>query len=40
MSSEKEAKASIEALNNTEFLGVRISVEVSHSKVRPKPGGN
>ncbi|XP_067129273.1 uncharacterized protein [Centruroides vittatus] len=38
MSSEEEAKSAIEALNNTEFMGSKITVEVSHSKVRPKPG--
>lgn len=38
MSSEDEAKLAIEALNGSEFMGVKISVEASHSKVRPKPG--
>lgn len=38
MASDDEAKLAIEALNGTEFMGVKISVEASHSKVRPKPG--
>ena len=38
MSSEDEAKLAIETLNGSEFMGVKISVEASHSKVRPKPG--
>lgn len=30
MSSEDEAKVAIEALNNADFMGQKISVEVSH----------
>ncbi|XP_015905985.1 RNA-binding protein lark isoform X3 [Parasteatoda tepidariorum] len=38
MSSEEEAKTAIEALNNIDFMGSKISVEISHSKVRQRPG--
>lgn len=38
MSDDTEAKAAIEALNGSEFMGVKITVEASRSKVRPKPG--
>jgi len=38
MSNEEEAKVAIDALNNVEFQGSNISVEASHSKVRPRPG--
>jgi len=38
MSDECEAKAAIDSLNGSEFMGVKITVEASHSKVRPKPG--
>lgn len=38
MSDETEAKTAIEALNGSEFMGVKITVEASRSKVRPKPG--
>jgi len=38
MSDEDESKVAIEALNGSEFQGVKITVEASHSKVRPKPG--
>jgi len=38
MSSDDETKIAIESLNGTEFMGTKISVEASHSKVRPKPG--
>ncbi|XP_023242489.1 RNA-binding protein lark-like [Centruroides vittatus] len=38
MSTEDEAKTVIEALNNFEFMGSKITVEISHSKVRQKPG--
>jgi len=38
MSDDGEAKAAIEALNGSEFMGVKITVEASRSKVRPKPG--
>lgn len=38
MSSEDEAKTAIEALNNIDFMGSKISVEISHSKVRQRPG--
>ncbi|XP_077521799.1 uncharacterized protein LOC144132929 isoform X1 [Amblyomma americanum] len=38
MSSEDESKMAIDALHNSEFMGGKITVEASHSKVRPKPG--
>ncbi|XP_074594740.1 RNA-binding protein lark-like [Brevipalpus obovatus] len=38
MSDDNEAKCAIEALNGSEFMGVKITVEASRSKVRPKPG--
>lgn len=38
MSSDDETKLAIDSLNGTEFKGTKISVEASHSKVRPKPG--
>lgn len=38
MSDEDESKVAIEALNGSEYMGVKITVEASHSKVRPKPG--
>lgn len=38
MSDETEAKTAIDALNGSEFMGVKITVEASRSKVRPKPG--
>jgi len=38
MGDEDESKVAIEALNGSEFQGVKITVEASHSKVRPKPG--
>ncbi|KAH6925542.1 hypothetical protein HPB50_006890 [Hyalomma asiaticum] len=38
MSSEEESKMAIDALHNSEFMGGKITVEASHSKVRPKPG--
>ena len=38
MSDEEESKHAIEALNGSEYMGVKITVEASHSKVRPKPG--
>lgn len=38
MCSESEAKVCIENLHNTEFMGNTITVEASHSKVRPRPG--
>ncbi|XP_015795464.1 RNA-binding protein lark [Tetranychus urticae] len=38
MGDETEARAAIEALNGAEFMGVKITVEASRSKVRPKPG--
>lgn len=38
MSSDEEAKAAIEGLNNSDFMGSKISVEISHSKVRQRPG--
>ncbi|XP_054724950.1 RNA-binding protein lark-like [Uloborus diversus] len=38
MSSEDEAKSAIEALNNSDFMGSKMSVEISHSKVRQRPG--
>ncbi|KAG8193399.1 hypothetical protein JTE90_012199 [Oedothorax gibbosus] len=38
MSNEDEAKVAIEALNNVDFAGTKISVEISHSKVRQRPG--
>jgi hypothetical protein len=38
MSSDDESKIAIQALNGIEFMGTKISVEASHSKVRPKPG--
>ncbi|RWS15815.1 RNA-binding protein 4B-like isoform X2 [Dinothrombium tinctorium] len=38
MSTEEETKLAIDALNGSEFMGVKITVEASHSKVRPKPG--
>ncbi|XP_013390423.1 RNA-binding protein lark [Lingula anatina] len=34
----EEAKTAVENLNNTPFQGVNIKVELSHSKVRQKPG--
>uniref|UniRef100_A0A131Z439 RNA-binding protein 4 n=1 Tax=Rhipicephalus appendiculatus TaxID=34631 RepID=A0A131Z439_RHIAP len=38
MNSEEESKLAIDALHNSEFMGGKITVEASHSKVRPKPG--
>ncbi|XP_054927895.1 uncharacterized protein [Dermacentor andersoni] len=38
MNSEEESKVAIDALHNSEFMGGKITVEASHSKVRPKPG--
>lgn len=38
MSDEDESKVAIENLNGSEYQGVKITVEASHSKVRPKPG--
>jgi len=38
MSSQDEAKVAIEALNNFDYNGSKISVEISHSKVRQRPG--
>lgn len=38
MATEEEAKVVIDALNNTEFMGSKITVEMSHSKVRQKAG--
>lgn len=38
MRSQEEARRAIEELNNSEFLGTTITVEMSHSKVRPRPG--
>ncbi|RWS30094.1 RNA-binding protein 4B-like isoform X2 [Leptotrombidium deliense] len=38
MGNEDESKIAIESLNGSEFMGVKITVEASHSKVRPKPG--
>jgi len=38
MGDEEESKHAIEALNGSEYMGVKITVEASHSKVRPKPG--
>lgn len=38
MTNEDEAKLAIDALHNSEFMGSKITVEASHSKVRPKPG--
>uniref|UniRef100_A0A023FIR4 Putative grp-3 498 glycine rich family n=1 Tax=Amblyomma cajennense TaxID=34607 RepID=A0A023FIR4_AMBCJ len=38
MNSEDESKMAIDALHNSEFMGGKITVEASHSKVRPKPG--
>ncbi|KAG1690305.1 RNA-binding protein lark [Nymphon striatum] len=38
MSNDTEAKTAIESINDTEFLGTRLSVEQSHSRVRQKPG--
>ena len=35
-----ETKNAIEELNGHEFMGNKISVELSHSKVRTKPGIN
>ncbi|XP_077537335.1 uncharacterized protein LOC144149572 isoform X2 [Haemaphysalis longicornis] len=38
MNSEEESKVAIDALHNSDFMGGKITVEASHSKVRPKPG--
>lgn len=38
MSNDDEAKVAVDALNNSDFMGSKITVEVSHSKVRPRPG--
>ncbi|CAG2110545.1 unnamed protein product, partial [Medioppia subpectinata] len=38
MSSDEETKKAIEELNGFEFMGKKLSVEVSRSKVRTKPG--
>ena len=38
MSSDEETKNAIQELNGSEFMGNKISVEESHSKVRTKPG--
>ncbi|XP_054169206.1 RNA-binding protein 4B-like [Oppia nitens] len=38
MSSEVETKTAIQELNGYEFMGSKLSVAISHSKVRPKPG--
>jgi len=38
MGCDAEAKVAIDNLHNSDFMGSTITVEVSHSKVRPKPG--
>lgn len=38
MSTDEETKTAIQELNGHEFMGNKISVELSHSKVRQKPG--
>uniref|UniRef100_A0A2R5L7A5 Putative rna-binding protein lark n=2 Tax=Ornithodoros turicata TaxID=34597 RepID=A0A2R5L7A5_9ACAR len=38
MGVDDEAKAAVDGLHNSEFMGSKITVEVSHSKVRQRPG--
>ena len=38
MSTDEETKTAIQELNGYEFMGNKISVEESRSKVRTKPG--
>lgn len=40
MSTAEEADAAIKALNNFEFMGSRLSVEQSKSKLHPEPGAS